>query len=67
MNPLTPITHIMSMCGRPLFMVMHVIQGADVRMALGVRHPRRTQEQELINRKGWGLLVGHQRGLLLGH
>ena len=35
--------------------------------ARGPNHPRRTPEQELINRKGWGLLVGHQRGLLVGH
>ena len=26
MSPLTPITHIMPMCGRPLFMVMPVIR-----------------------------------------
>ena len=35
--------------------------------ARGPNRPRRTQEQELNNRKGWGLLVGHQRGLQLGH
>ena len=42
-------------------MVMHVIQGADVRMALGVRHPRRATPRLSDDLAYWYCPRYHQR------